>query len=53
MTAHNDVTGDLISTKSNSKEFCNGWERIFGKKEVKVEETEVTTEVENTDTLKE
>lgn len=53
MTARNDVTGDLISTKSNSKEFCDGWDRIFGKKEVKVEETEVTTEVESTEASKE
>jgi len=35
MAAKNDITGDSISTKSNTKEFEDGWERIFGKKKEK------------------
>lgn len=32
MTARNDVTGDLLQTKSNTEAYRQGWERIFGKK---------------------
>ena len=31
-TAKNDITGDLIATKSSSDAYRDGWERIFGKK---------------------
>lgn len=34
MTANNDITGDLIKTKSGSDTlYQEGWDRIFGKKE--------------------
>lgn len=32
MTAKNDVTGDLIKSKTNSDAYASGWDRIFGKK---------------------
>lgn len=32
-TATNDVTGDLIKSKSGNQEaYSDGWDRIFGKK---------------------
>jgi hypothetical protein len=31
-TAQNDVTGDWLQSKPNSKQFEEGWDRIFGKK---------------------
>jgi hypothetical protein len=31
--AVNDITGDEICTHYNSKEYVDGWERIWGKKE--------------------
>lgn len=32
MVAKNDVTGDALKTKGPSKQYDEGWERIFGKK---------------------
>lgn len=33
MTTRNDITGDLIQTKTTSDDkYADGWERIFGKK---------------------
>lgn len=32
----NDITGDEIKSKVNSKEFTNNWEKIFGKKNIAV-----------------
>ena len=32
MVAKNDITGDSISTKYNSKAFVNNFDAIFGKK---------------------
>jgi len=32
MTARNEITGDLIVTKSTSSAYADGWDRIFGKK---------------------
>jgi hypothetical protein len=32
MAAKNDITGDIIKTKANSKKFEDNWDRIFGKK---------------------
>ncbi len=32
MTAHNDITGDAIQTKTSSDAYRDGWDRIFGKK---------------------
>ena len=44
MATRNDVTGDLIQTKSNGDKdaYADGWERIFGKKN-KVADVEATT----------
>ena len=38
MAAINDITGDAIATRTITKEFQEGHERIFGKKEKKPEE---------------
>lgn len=35
MASRNDITGDSLTTKSATDAFRNGWDRIFGKKEVK------------------
>jgi len=32
MSAKNDITGDLIKSKTNSDAFSNGWELIWGNK---------------------
>lgn len=37
MAAKNDVTGDAIRTKTSTKAYAAGWDRIFGKKPVKKE----------------
>lgn len=33
MTSKNDITGDWIKSKPNSKQFDENFDRIFGKKE--------------------
>ena len=30
MSAKNDITGDLIKSRTNSKAFDNGWDLIWG-----------------------
>jgi hypothetical protein len=30
MVAHNDITGDKLQTKSNTKEYRNNYDSIFG-----------------------
>jgi len=32
MATKNDVTGDSIKTKTNSKKYRDNWDRIFGNK---------------------
>ena len=32
MTAKNDVTGDLLKSKTNNKKYADNYDRIFGKK---------------------
>ena len=32
MTAKNDVTGDLLKSKTNNKKYTDNYDRIFGKK---------------------
>ena len=32
MTGHNDITGDSLISKPTSKEYEEGWDRIFKKK---------------------
>lgn len=36
MTAKNDITGDLIKSRVNSKEFSENFDRIFGVKQEKL-----------------
>ena len=51
-TAQNDVTGDWIQSKPNSKMFEEGHERIFGKKKKELPEYELnksTGEVQKVD----
>lgn len=43
MTARNDITGDLIQSKLNSKAFEDNFDRIFGKKN-KVDGANSTTD---------
>jgi len=33
MASKNDITGDSIQTKTSTKSYEDGWDRIFGKKE--------------------
>jgi hypothetical protein len=35
MTATNDITGDSLVSKSNSKEFRENYDKIFNKKKCK------------------
>lgn len=44
MTATNDITGDLIHSKTNSDNYRDGWDRIFGSRKKTVEKTESTSE---------
>lgn len=32
MTAKNDVTGDLLKSKTNNKKYADNYDRIFSKK---------------------
>jgi hypothetical protein len=32
VTTKNDVTGDALRTKAPTKEYADGWDRIFGNK---------------------
>lgn len=34
MTAKNDITGDALRTKAPSQKYADGWDRIFGKKDI-------------------
>lgn len=34
MVSKNDITGDAIQTKVNSKAYRDNWEAIFGKKDL-------------------
>lgn len=44
MAARNDVTGQEIKSRGNSKEYKNNWDAIFAKKKVEAEpEAEDTT----------
>jgi len=38
MTARNDVTGDKIKSRTNTKKFNENFDRIFGKKKDKKED---------------
>ena len=51
MATRNDITGDLIQTKSNGNKdaYAENWERIFGKKnKVASTETPANQSVEST-----
>lgn len=45
MTTTNDVTGDRIKSKGNTKEYKDNWDRIFGKKD-KDEDDKLTKDKE-------
>jgi len=44
MASKNDITGDSIQTKTSTKSYEDGWDRIFGKKE---EELDVDQAMKN------
>lgn len=48
MTSKNAITGDKIQSKVPSKEYKEGWERIYGKKRefIPVEEAQKIVELE-------
>lgn len=49
MTARNDVTGDLIQTKTATDDkYAEGWERIFGKNKVASDTATCNQSVEST-----
>jgi len=33
MATKNDVTGDTIQSRTNSKQYAENWSKIFGKKD--------------------
>lgn len=39
MESKNDITGDSLVSKPSTKEYQDGWELIFGDKEVKDDES--------------
>jgi hypothetical protein len=39
VAAKNDVTGDALRTKAPNDKYAEGWDRIFGKKEVNTDTT--------------
>lgn len=44
MATHNDITGDAIITKTNTDNYRDGWDRIFGKnKKSKIDEVQDDT----------
>lgn len=40
MTSKNDVTGDLIKSKSTTQQYRDNWDSIFGKNKSTPETTE-------------
>ena len=44
-SAQNDVTGDWLQSKPNSKMFDEGWDRIFGKKKALEQSIEENKEI--------
>lgn len=46
MTARNDVTGDRIRSKSNSQQYKDNWDLIFGKKDDDQDTDKLTDEEE-------
>jgi hypothetical protein len=36
MATKNDVTGDTIQSRTNSKQYAENWDKIFGKKDKKI-----------------
>lgn len=35
MATKNDITGDSLTSKASTKQYDDGWDRIFGKKKAK------------------
>lgn len=40
MTGHNDITGDALISKATTKEYEEGWDRIFNKEPTLLESME-------------
>lgn len=45
MSNKNDVTGDVIRTKNSNSAYSEGWDRIFGKKDVLQELTSINEDL--------
>lgn len=43
MTSKNDITGDLIKSKNSNQAYEDGWDRIFGKKDINKDEPQAQT----------
>lgn len=43
MSRRNDVTGAELVTKANTKEYAEGYERVFGAKKVEAPQTKTVT----------
>ena len=50
MATRNDITGDVIASKTNSDAFRDGWERIFAKKTEQVQQKESNQNETSADT---
>jgi|TARA_B110000908_G_scaffold142511_1_gene170744 hypothetical protein len=42
MATKNDITGDTIQTKIGGKDYADGWDRIFGNKNQKHKQQDLT-----------
>ena len=42
MAARNDITGDSITSKTTSEKYRDNWDAIFGKKDQKTKQQDMT-----------
>ncbi|MGY8866526.1 MAG: hypothetical protein ACKVJK_12995 [Methylophagaceae bacterium] len=42
MAARNDITGDSITSKTTSEKYRDNWDAIFGKKDQKAKQQDMT-----------
>ncbi len=47
MTAINDVTGDLIKSKTNTKEYNDNYDRIFNKEKEDLNKNKLVNIIKN------
>lgn len=47
-TAKNDITGDSLKTKQPTKQYDEGWDRIFKKEENQEEKKDEPSELQRT-----